>query len=242
MAEKAIRLVLLDDHGLFRTSLARSLAAEPGLEVAGECGTSAEALQIVITSEVDLVLMDFDADSGCGSEFISGARDAGYRGHFLIVTGEVDGRTAAIVLKLGASGIFLKSDPFERLLQAIRLTAKGEVWVDPKVIQVLADQAIEPYPRPHEEGAAGVLEERERSVLLGILGGLTNKKIAESMGVSESAVKNIVQQLFGKAGVKTRSQLVRVALEGSLGAARDWGGRRAMRPEGEGQLVRESNG
>ena len=57
-------------------------------------------------------------------------------------------------------------------------------------------------------------------MLLGILGGLTNRKIGDNMGLTESSVKNVVQQLFRKAGVKTRSQLVRVALEGSLGAAR----------------------
>jgi DNA-binding CsgD family transcriptional regulator len=79
---------------------------------------------------------------------------------------------------------------------------------------------IDRYSRFDEQGSTGCLEDRERNVLLGILGGLTNKKIGTNMGLSESSVKNIVQRLFGKAGVKTRSQLVRVALEGSLGTTR----------------------
>ena len=215
-----IRLVLLDDHGLFRASLSRFLASEPGFEIAGECGTSAEALEVLNGSTVDIVLLDFDVRSERGNDFISAARQAGYRGRFLLVTGAADARSAAIALHLGASGIFLKSEAPERLVHAIRIVADGEVWVDPRVIQMLAEQLIDRYPQFDDQGSTGVLEDRERNVLLGILGGLTNKKIGTNMGLSESSVKNIVQRLFGKAGVKTRSQLVRVALEGSLWTTR----------------------
>jgi DNA-binding NarL/FixJ family response regulator len=218
--ENRTRLVLLDDHGLFRASLSRFLASEPGFEIAGECGGSAEALEVLNSSTVDLVLLDFDLGQERGNEFISAARQAGYRGRFLLVAGAADARSAAIALKLGASGIFLKSEAPERLVHAIRLVANGEVWVDPRVIQMLAEQLIDRYPQFDDQGPSGVLEDRERNVLLGILGGLTNKKIGAKMGISESSVKNIVQRLFGKAGVKTRSQLVRVALEGSLGTTR----------------------
>ena len=215
--ENQIRLLLLDEHGLFRASLGHFLASEPGFEVAGECGTSAEALELLKRSGVDLILLDFDLGSERGSEFISAARKAGYQGRFLIVAAAADARNSALALKLGASGIFLKSEALDRLVQAIRLVAKGDVWVDPKVIQLLADQLVERYPQLDDHRFDSPLEDRERKVLLGILGGLTNKKIGNNMGLSESSIKNLVQRLFVKAGVKTRSQLVRVALEGSLG-------------------------
>ena len=80
---------------------------------------------------------------------------------------------------------------------------------------LLADQLSDHQPHSYET----TLPERERQVLLGILAGLTNRKIGENLGLSESSVKNVVQRLFSKAGVKTRTQLVRVALEGSLGRA-----------------------
>jgi two-component system nitrate/nitrite response regulator NarL len=80
--EKRIRLVLLDDHGLFRASLGCLLASEPDFEVAGECGTSAEALEILKHSGVDIILLDFDLGSERGSEFISAARKSGYQGAF----------------------------------------------------------------------------------------------------------------------------------------------------------------
>jgi two-component system, NarL family, nitrate/nitrite response regulator NarL len=214
--ENRIRIVLLDDHGLFRASLARLLASEAGLEVAGECGTPAEALELIHSSDVDVVLLDFDVGSEHATDFISAARKAGYQGRFLIVSGTVDAERSAMALKLGVSGIFLKSEGPERLIQAIRMIASGAVWVDQKVIQVIANQCLS-QPRRADQRSGGVLDGREQRAILGILGGLTNRKIADGMGISESAVKNVLQGLFTRTGVRTRSQLVRLALEGSLG-------------------------
>lgn len=209
--------------GLFRASLSRLLASEPDFEVTGECGTSAEALEVLKGSTVDVVLLDFDIGTEHGNDFMSAALEAGYHGRFLIVTGSVDMRNSAIALKLGAGGIFLKTDAPDRLVQAIKLVGAGGIWVDPKIIQLLVDQSIDQDARVEDQGSSsGFLEDRERNVLLGILGGLTNRKIGDNMGLSESSVKYVVQRLFGKAGVKTRSQLVRVALEGSPGAAQEF--------------------
>jgi DNA-binding NarL/FixJ family response regulator len=217
-----LRLVLLDDHGLFRASLGLLLGSEPDLEVAGEYGTSAEALELLKGSTVDVVLLDFDIGPEHGNDFISSARRAGYQGRFLIVAGSADVRNSAIALKLGASGIFLKSDTPERLLQAIRLVGTGGIWVDRKIIQLLVDQLINGHPVLEAQKFSGLLEDRERNVLQGIMGGLTNRKIGDNIGLSESNVKNIVQRLFGRAGVKRRSQLVRAALEGSLDGAQEF--------------------
>jgi two-component system nitrate/nitrite response regulator NarL len=218
--EKRIRLVLIDDHGLFRASLGCLLASEPDFEVAGECGTPTEVLEILKHSGVDIILLGFDLRSEQASEFINTARKAGYQVRFLIVASAPDARGSALTLRLGASGIFLKSEAPDRLVQAIRLVAKGHVWADQKVIQLLADQLIDRPPRLEDHSLDGPFGDRERKLLLGILGGLTNKKIGDNMGLSVSSVKNLVQRLFAKAGVKTRSQLVRVALEGSLTKAR----------------------
>jgi two-component system, NarL family, nitrate/nitrite response regulator NarL len=212
-----IRLVLLDDHGLFRASLARLLASENGLEVIGECASSAEALEMLGASPVDIVLLGFDFGPEHANDFISTARKAGYQGRFLIIAGAVDGERSAMALKFGASGIFLKSEGAGRLIQAIRVIASGALWIDQKIIQLLADQCLN-HPRRADQRLGGALEDREQKVLVGILGGLTNRKIAAGMGVSESIVKNILQRLFSRTGVRTRSQLVRMALEGRLGS------------------------
>jgi len=232
--EKRIRLVLLDGYGLFRASLARFLASEPDLDVAGDCATSAEALDIIARetakgSPVDLILLDFDLGAEDGTDFISAARDAGYQGRFLIVAGSADMRNSAVALKLGAAGIFLKSETPDRLIQAIRLIGNDGIWLDKRIIQMLADQLIDRFPRLEDEKAVNSLEGLQQKVLLGIVEGHSNRKIGESLGLSESKIKNTVQRLFGRAGVKTRGQLVRAALEGSL----DIGGELVRRPQHE---------
>jgi len=218
--ENRIRLVLVDDQALFRASLGRFLASQPGLEVAGECGTATEALEILKGSSVDVVLLDLDLRTERADDLISAARRAGYTGRFLIVAGAADAQELAAAINLGASGIFLKSEAPDRLVQAIRLVASGAAWVDQKVIQLLADQLVD-RPQLGHRRSGNLLTEREEKVLLGILGGLTNRKIGDNIGLSEGTVKSVVQQLFVRAGVRTRGQLVRVALEGSLGTTRD---------------------
>jgi DNA-binding NarL/FixJ family response regulator len=217
-----IRLILLDNQALFRASLARLLSLQPGLEVAAECGSSAEAMKVLAGLSVDIVLLDFDhaLESNGDGGFIGAARRHGYQGRFLIVAEAADARSSALAIKLGASGIFLKSEVPDRLVQALRLVANGAVWFDQKVIQLLADQMVGPLPHSDTPPLAHDLSDRERKVLMGILGGLTNRKIGENLGLSEGSVKASVQQLFHKTGVRTRSQLVRAALEGSVGSAK----------------------
>jgi DNA-binding NarL/FixJ family response regulator len=236
IAENRIRLVLVDAQVLFRASLGRFLATQPGFELTGECGTAAEALEILTDSSVDVVLSDLELRTERGDDLISAARSAGYKGRFLIVAGAADARDLSAAIKQGASGIFLKSEALDRLVQAIRLVASGAVWVDRKVIQLLADRLIDRSPLDYR-AVRNLLTEREEKVLSGIVGGLTNRKIGENVGVSEGTVKSVVQQLFRKAHVRKRGQLVRVALEGSLFGARELAARSrnaipAVTPEG----------
>jgi DNA-binding NarL/FixJ family response regulator len=210
-----IRLMILDQFGLFRVSLSRLLASEPGVEIAGECGTPADAMALLERSSVDLVLLDMEQ----GVDFILAAQEAGYRGRFLVFSGALDVRRAALALKMGASGMFLKSEAPSLLLHAIWLVTQGEIWIDPKVVHALATELIDRYPKLNAPMSdSSHLPERERLVLSGIVAGHSNRKIGEDMGLSESSVKNVVQRLFSRAGVKTRSQLVRLAIEGTLGA------------------------
>ena len=217
--ENPIRLLLLDDQALLRASLAHFLASEPDLLVVGECGAASEALEILNASPADVVLLDFGHAMDGGGGLISAAYRDGFQGRFLIVAESADMRSAAIAIKLGASGIFLKSEAPHRLVLAIKVVASGGVWLDPRIVRLLADESAGRFPASGGDGCANLLTDREQRVLMGILGGLTNRKIGENLGLSESSVKTAVQQLFYRTGVRTRGQLVRVAMEGSLGMA-----------------------
>ena len=162
------RLLLIDDHVLFRESLGRLLESEPDFEIAGQCGSGAEALEFLARDPVDLVLLDFNLPDGPGTSFIQLARQTGYGGKILIVTGEMDLEASSEALQLGASGIFLKHNPASSLLRAIRVTIAGDVWLDPKVVEFLAMRA----PRPPEHGLMDALNERERHRARPAAGGL----------------------------------------------------------------------
>jgi DNA-binding NarL/FixJ family response regulator len=207
-----IRLLLLDDHILFREGLSRLLVSEPDFETVGQCGTPAEALRVLAQSPVDIVLLDFDLEDDTGTRFISSAKAAGYRGKILMVTAGMSALDSSQAWSLGISGIFLKHNSPATLLQAIRTVAAGDVWVDHKA----SPPALLTVPKPADHSSGPSLTPREQRVLRCVFEGLTNKEIAYQIGVSLSSVKATLQQLFEKTGVRTRSQLVRIAIERSL--------------------------
>jgi two-component system, NarL family, nitrate/nitrite response regulator NarL len=210
------RLLLVDDHILFREGLSRLLTSEPGLEIAGSCGTAAEALEVLKQTSVDLILLDFDLGGDHVSQLITSARRQGFEGKILMVTAGMGANESSVAIQLGASGIFLKENSPATLKKAIRMIVAGDAWVDEKVMRMLAAAVDE----NDGQTSAKVLTAREQQVLQGVFEGLTNKEIAAQLGVTESAVKATLQQLFQKTGVRTRSQLVRIALERSLGTSR----------------------
>jgi len=211
-----IQLLLVDDHILFREGLSRLLASEPGLEIAGSCGTAAEALEVLKLTSVDLILLDFDLGGDHVSQLISSARRQGFAGKILMVTAGMSANESSVAIRLGASGIFLKENSPATLAKAIRMVIGGEAWVDQKVMRLLAAAVDE----SDDQSSARVLTTREQEVLQGVFEGLANKEIATQLSVTESGVKATLQQLFQKTGVRTRSQLVRIALERSLGTTR----------------------
>jgi DNA-binding NarL/FixJ family response regulator len=205
------RLLLVDDHPLFREGLARLLASEPDFEMVAQCGTAVEALEVLSRAEIDVVLLDFDLGDEQGNHFLSSSRQSGYAGKILMVTAGMSAKESSAALKLGASGILLKHSSPSTLTNAIRQVVSGELWVDQKVIQQMADSL-----QGDQQSLPRTLTQREDQVLQGVFEGLINKEIAARLSVSEDSVKATLKQLFLKTGARTRSQLVRIALEGSF--------------------------
>jgi two-component system, NarL family, nitrate/nitrite response regulator NarL len=210
-ATAKVRILIVDDHALFRESVARLLNAETDFEVAGACGTTGEALRIVTGSAIDLVLLDFDLGQQTGFDFFAEAKRIGFQGKVLIVTAGLSETEGAELMRQGGAGIFMKHGSAAALAQGIRQVMSGRVWLEQKYLRTIfeAPPSVKHGARaPHPQ-----LNERERRVLNHILEGLSNKQIADRLDISESSVKAALQQLFDKAGVRTRSQLVRVAIE-----------------------------
>ena len=208
--QKSIRLLLIDDHALFRESVARLLQAEPGFEVVAHCGSGTEALQIIkSSSEIDVVLLDLDLGQERGADFLERLRNARFDGKVLLVTADVNDNEVPSLIRKGISGVFMKHGSPALLIQGIRETMEGRALFGQDQLR----RALERAEVPSADQRRSKLTERERQVLSFVFEGLANKQIADRLQISETAVKASLQQLFAKTGVRTRSQLVRVALE-----------------------------
>jgi DNA-binding NarL/FixJ family response regulator len=210
-----MRVLIVDDHTLFRESLSRLLESETDCRIVGTCATVDDALQIIRKDKIDLVMLDYDLGEEPGTQLLSEARREGFDGHVLMVTGGMSDSTILRALDNGASGIFLKNSPLAELIQAMGRIIMGEIWIDPALTRSLLAGAR----RRNAEERREVLSERERKVLRYVFEGLSNKEIGQQLTISEGSVKAALQQLFARTGVRTRSQLVRIAVEKH---SRDW--------------------
>lgn len=208
-AASRIRILIVDDHTLFRESVARLLAAEPDFEITGLCAGADEALQLIAKIPVDVVLLDYDLGDGKGTVFLANAQNLGFQGRVLVVTAGVTEMEAAGMIRQGIAGILRKHCSPDTLAQSIRDVNAGKDYFEPGYLRSVLVGVTE----VQREYRRKKLTERERQVLQYVFEGLANKEIAGRLQVSESSVKATLQQLFAKTGVRTRSQLVRTALE-----------------------------
>jgi DNA-binding NarL/FixJ family response regulator len=202
MAER-IRILLIDDHALVREGIARLLTSQPDLEVVGEAATVDEGIELVKNTPVDLVLLDINLGTHQGGAFLKMARAEGFQGRVLVVTAGISKLEAKRLLETGYAGIFLKHDRPPVLIDKIRAIVAG---VEPPAFKVDSHATL-------DQTSHLPFTPRERQVLRGIFAGQTNKEIAYELKISEPLVKAVVQQLFNKAGVRSRAQLVRIAVE-----------------------------
>ena len=199
-----IRLYLIDDHALFREGLQRLLASDSEIEIVGAVGSVAEAEPEVFSKAIDILVLDFELEGSSAIPFVQRLRDSGFKGRILMVTAGLSDRDAVELIRLGVSGIFHKQRATEELRRSIQEVYEGRVLIDQRYLQKLVQSA---------EAAPARFTERDWKILRFVVEGLSNKEIARELSISESAVKASLQQLFAKTGVRTRSQLVRVALE-----------------------------
>ena len=205
---KKVNLLLIDDHVLFREGLARLLAAEKDFTLVGHCSTGEEGLAKLRQQPVDLVLLDYDLGETRGTDVLSQIRAIAPSTKVLMVTAGISETVAKQIIALGASGIFLKQHSPSELGKCIRQIMEGWSWLDQEHLRAIF---ADPVSQPAAEKPR--FTQREREVLRGVFEGLANKEIAARLGTSEAAIKSVLQQLFDKTGVRTRTQLVRLAIE-----------------------------
>jgi two-component system, NarL family, nitrate/nitrite response regulator NarL len=203
-----VRILVVDDHALFLEGVERLLSSEPDFVVVGRSASVSEALTLVREQQPHIVLLDYDLGEEQGISLLEMLRHDGCMVPVLMVTAGLSDSHVRHILDMPATGIILKQKPSVLMLEAIRTMLRGETWLDSKLVRPLMTSR-----NKISVAGSSKLTAREREVMQAVFEGHRNKDIASSLKISESSVKATLQQLFDKAGVRTRSQLVRLALE-----------------------------
>jgi len=204
-----VRVFLVDDHEVVRRGVAEVLEDDPGITVAGEAGSAAEALVRVPAVRPDVVLIDMRLPDGNGADLCRDLRGRVEGLHCLVLTSYSEQEALDAAVRAGASGFLLKQIRGPALASAVRTVAAGGTMFDDM------GPAI---PRTRVPGAAGgdrlgLLTDQERTVLRLIGEGLTNRQIGQRMGLAEKTVKNYTSHLLAKLGLERRTQAAILATE-----------------------------
>lgn len=223
---ETVRILLVDDHTLFRRGLTALLSRDPQLKVVGDAADAGEAMRRAQSLQPDVILLDNHLPGVNGVDMLPGLRDAAPGARVLMLTISEDEQDLAAALRGGACGYLLKTMEGEALTHAIHRAMRGESVVADEMTgklvavyrQAAATAVPAPTPAPEPAPAAGgsALSPRELDILRGIARGDSNKLIARDLGIAETTVKVHVQHILRKLDVASRVQVAVIAVERGL--------------------------
>jgi two-component system nitrate/nitrite response regulator NarL len=199
-----IRLLVIDDHTLFRRGLVALLASDPSLEVTGQAGDAGEAVRLAAALQPHVILLDNHLPGVTGIQALPGLREAAPQARLLMLTVSEDSDDLQAALRAGAHGYLLKTVEGEQLVDAIRRCLQGEATISAEMTGKLVAAFQNAVPARSEDGAQ--LSAREQEVLQQIARGASNKEIARALEIAESTVKIHVQHILRKLGLSSRVQ------------------------------------
>ena len=201
-----IRLLVIDDHTLFRRGLVALLASDPSLEVIGQAADAGEALRLATALQPHVILLDNHLPGVTGIQALPGLREAAPQARVLMLTVSEDSEDLQAALRAGAHGYLLKTIEGEQLVDAIHRCLRGEATISPEMTGKLVAAFRNAAPALQSPGTACQLSEREHQVLEQIARGASNKEIARTLEIAETTVKIHVQHILRKLGLSSRVQ------------------------------------
>jgi len=208
---KDLRIVLADDHEVVRAGLCTLLNASPGLTVVGEARNGYEAITRALELEPDVLVMDISMPALNGVEATEMLARQCPAVRVIALTAHEDRGYLTRLLRAGASGYMLKRATPDEVIRAIRTVAEGGTYVDPLLAGTLLRRAAQ-SSGGHSD-AADPLSDREEEVLRRIAWGGSNKEIATELGISTKTVETYKARITGKLGIRSRTEMVRYALQ-----------------------------
>ncbi len=224
---KPIRILVVDDHTLFRRGLMALLARDPQVVMVGDAGDASQAQRRAQELQPDLILLDNHLPGVNGVDALPALLEAAPATRIVMLTVSEDEADLASALRGGAAGYLLKTTEGDALISAIVRTVRGESVIAPEMTSKLvaayrgaASNEASPIP-PNTETAAQAgpldgLSPRERDILRGVAQGASNKEIARDYGIAETTVKIHVQHILRKLGVSSRVHAAVIASENRL--------------------------
>jgi two-component system, NarL family, nitrate/nitrite response regulator NarL len=213
-----VRIVIADDHPIFRDGLRRLLEAESDLKVIGEASDGAEAVKLARQLKPDILLLDLAMPKHPGLEALRDLSASPTPVRVILLTAAAEKSQIVEALQLGARGVVLKDSATQLLLKAIQTVMSGEYWVGRESVSNLVQylrtlvQSSSDEARQRKFG----LTPRELEIVAAVVAGYSNKEIAEYFKISEDTVKHHLSNIFDKLGVSTRLELALFAVNQSL--------------------------
>jgi DNA-binding NarL/FixJ family response regulator len=218
MDRSLLRVLLIDDHRLFRSGLQLILEKAAGLAVVGEAGDAATAIELAKTGKPDVIVADIHLPDGDGIEMAVRIKALCPAVRVVFLSSDADFALVRRALDAGGNGYLIKDSAPQELIRAIEAAMKGTVYLSPEVAAAL----VQDYRQRNDEAAPAprvLLSKREKEVLRHIAEGFRNKEIADRLGVSVKSVETYRRRLLEKLGYTSTAELVRHAVrEGIISA------------------------
>jgi DNA-binding NarL/FixJ family response regulator len=208
---KKIRIVVADDHAIFRDGLKKLLSLENDFQVVGEAQNGQQTLELVEKLRPDVLLLDLKMPGMDGIAALQKMQERIKETKVIILTASDQEQEVVQAVRLGSAGVVRKQQTTDLLIKSIRKVAAGEIWLDGQLTAAVMREFTEPAPAPADRPKS-LLSAREREIVGLVCQGYRNKEIAEKMFISEQTVKNHLHNIFDKLGVSDRLELALYAI------------------------------
>ncbi len=220
LKQPQVRILIVDDHAIFRSGLRKLIESQPGLVVAGEASSAREALALVSELRPDLMLLDLSMPKESGLEVLRRVDEARIELRTVLLVAGIEKEQIIEALRLGARGVMLKNTASLMLYKCIRAVTMGEYWIDQECVSSLVSR-IRTAPEHARETSHGTrfgLTGRELEILSAVTDGCSNREIADKFQISEQTVKHHLTSIYEKVGVSNRLELALIAINKKIGS------------------------
>ena len=213
--KQAVRVVVADDHAIFRDGLRKLLENAGDISIVGEAADGNEAVRLVTKLKPDVLLLDLRMPDKDGLAVLEEVNFDSLPTRVIVVTAAEDDRDVVRAMRLGARGVVLKQSASGLLVKCIRKVHAGEIWLDNR----MTAEVVEAFKKSSDFGPRRdkpLLSEREREIVQLVAQGFRNREIGEKLFISEQTVKNHLHNIFDKLGVSDRLELALYAIHHRL--------------------------